>query len=150
DFLDRCCVGYPEFERYLLGEADGQPKSPEWAEAITEIPAQTTRALARQMAASRSLVTVSHSLQRAQYGEQPVWMALVLAAMLGQIGQEGGYCYSLGALAQVGNVAPLIHPPAFPQGQNPVKSYIPVARVSDMLLNPGAAYDFDGERRTYP
>jgi biotin/methionine sulfoxide reductase len=78
-------------------------------------------------------------------------MALVLAAMLGQIGTEGGgYCYSLGALAQVGTVAPLVHPPAFPQGQNPLKTYIPVARVADMLLNPGAEYDFDGERRTYP
>jgi biotin/methionine sulfoxide reductase len=151
DFLDRCCVGYPAFEQYLLGETDGQPKSPAWAEAITEIPAETIRGLARRMAASRTLITVSHSLQRAEYGEQPVWMALVLAAMLGQIGLPGGgYLYSLGALAQVGNVAPLVHPPAFPQGQNPVKSYIPVARVADMLLHPGTEYDFDGERRTYP
>jgi biotin/methionine sulfoxide reductase len=151
DFLDRCCVGYPEFARYLLGETDGQPKSPEWAEAIAEIPAQTIRDLARRMASTRTLITVSHSLQRSQYGEQPVWMGLVLAAMLGQIGSEGGgYLYSLGSLAQVGNVAPTVHPPAFPQGQNPVKSYIPVARVADMLLHPGTAYDFDGERRTYP
>lgn len=151
DFLDRCCEGYPEFERYLLGESDGQPKSPEWAEAITEVPARTIRHLARRMASSRTLITVSHSLQRAQYGEQPVWMALVLAAMLGQLGAPGGgYCYSLGALAQVGNVAPIVHPPAFPQGQNPVKSYIPVARVADMLLHPGEAYDFDGELHVYP
>lgn len=151
DFLARCCVGYPEFERYVLGETDGQAKSPAWAEAITEIPAETIRALARRMAGGRTLITVSHSLQRAEYGEQPVWMALVLAAMLGQIGLPGGgYLYSLGALAQVGSVAPVVHPPALPQGQNPVKSYIPVARVADMMLHPGEAYDFDGERRTYP
>jgi biotin/methionine sulfoxide reductase len=46
DFLDRCCVGYPEFERYLLGETDGQPKTPAWAESTTEIPAATIQALA--------------------------------------------------------------------------------------------------------
>jgi biotin/methionine sulfoxide reductase len=144
-------VGYPAFERYLLGETDGQPKTPAWAEAITEIPAATIRALAHRMARQRTVITVSHSLQRAQYGEQPVWMGLVLAAMLGQIGTEGGgYTYSLGSLAQVGNAQPTVHVPAFPQGQNPTHSYIPVARISDMLLNPGELYDFDGQLHVYP
>ena len=45
---------------------------------------------------------------------------------------------------------PAVRMPALPQGQNPTRSYIPVARVADMLLNPGAEYDFDGQRRTYP
>ncbi|MCC7347805.1 MAG: molybdopterin-dependent oxidoreductase, partial [Variibacter sp.] len=35
-------------------------------------------------------------------------------------------------------------------GKNPTGSAIPVARIADMLLNPGAAYDFDGRRHTYP
>ena len=151
DFLDRCCVGYPEFERYLLGETDGRPKSPEWAAALTDVPAEAIRDLARRMAGRRTLITVSHSLQRSQYGEQPVWMALVLAAMLGQIGLEGGgYLYSLGSLAQVGSVPPAVRMPSLPQPPNRTRSYIPVARVADMLLNPGAEYDFDGQRRTYP
>ena len=55
--------------------------------------------LARRLPRGRTLITVSHSLQRAQYGEQPVWMGAVLAAMLGQIGLPGGgYNYALGAL----------------------------------------------------
>ena len=32
-FLDRYCVGYDRFERYLLGPDDGVPKSPQWAAA---------------------------------------------------------------------------------------------------------------------
>ena len=36
--------------------------------------------------------------------------------------------------------------PSLPQPQNPTHSYIPVARVADMLLNPGEAYDFDEAR----
>jgi len=151
EFLDRCCVGYPRFERYLLGESDDQPKSPEWASALTEVPAETIRDLARRMARQRTLITVSHSLQRSQYGEQPAWMGLVLAAMLGQIGLEGGgYLYSLGSLAQVGSVPPAVRMPSPPQPPNRTRSYIPVARVSDMLLEPGTEYDFDGQRRVYP
>jgi biotin/methionine sulfoxide reductase len=38
----------------------------------------------------------------------------------------------------------------FPQGENPVKTVIPVARMADMLLHPGDPYDFNGETRTYP
>ena len=33
-FLDRYTVGWPVFERYLLGEADGQPKDAAWAAPI--------------------------------------------------------------------------------------------------------------------
>ena len=151
DFLERCCTGYSQFEQYMLGETDGQPKSPEWASALTDVPAETIRDLARRMVRQRTLITVSHSLQRSQYGEQPVWMGLVLAAMLGQIGMPGGgYLYSLGSLAQVGNAPPAVRMPSLPQAQNPTHSYIPVARIADMLLEPGAEYDFDGQRRTYP
>jgi hypothetical protein len=42
------------------------------------------------MAARRTLVTVSWSLQRAEHGEQVPWMGVTLAAMLGQIGLPGG------------------------------------------------------------
>ena len=35
-------------------------------------------------------------------------------------------------------------------GKNPTGSFIPVARIADMLLQPNEEYDFNGERRTYP
>ena len=90
EFLDRCTTGYERFEGYLLGKADGQAKTAAWAAGICGVPATTIQDLARQMAASRTLITVAWSLQRAQHGEQPYWMAATLAAMLGQIGLPGG------------------------------------------------------------
>ena len=33
------CTGYERFERYLLGTDDGVPKSPQWAAAISGLPA---------------------------------------------------------------------------------------------------------------
>jgi len=150
-FLDRYTVGYPRFARYLRGDADGVVKDPPWAEAITGVPAARIRELAHEMAAARTLVTVSWSLQRARHGEQPLWLGVVLAAMLGQIGLPGGgFGHGYGSAALVGEPEPQVGLPRLPQGRNAVSTYIPVARIADMLLNPGAGYDYNGQRLTYP
>ncbi|HKU95972.1 MAG TPA: molybdopterin guanine dinucleotide-containing S/N-oxide reductase [Vineibacter sp.] len=150
-FLDRYCVGWPLFEDYLMGRSDGQPKTAQWAATITGIAAEEIVKLARQLAGKRALVVVAHSLQRAEFGEQPVWMGAVLAAMLGQIGLPGGgYNYALGALGHTGRRANAVPIPALPQGTNGVRDFIPVARIADMLLNPGQPFDYNGARLTYP
>jgi biotin/methionine sulfoxide reductase len=151
DFLERYAVGWPIFERYLLGESDGQPKDANWAAAITGVPADEIVALARRLHGKRALVVVAHALQRAEHGEQPVWMGMVLAAALGQIGLPGGgYGYALGAIAYYGRRYNAVPVPTFSQGKNPVADYIPVARISDMLLKPGTSYRYNGQTRTYP
>ena len=150
-FIDRYTVGWPEFERYLIGAADGRPKDAEWAAPIVGIDANAIRALARRLHGRRALVVVSHSLQRAQHGEQPVWMGTVLAAALGQIGLPGGgYAYALGAIAYYGRRTNDVPMPTLPQGRNGVRDFIPVARIADMLLNPGGQYRYNGQTRAYP
>lgn len=150
-FLDQFSVGYERFRPYLMGEVDGIAKSAEWAAEICAIEAEAIRTLARRMAAQRTIINVSWSLQRADHGEQPYWMAVVLAAMLGQIGLPGGgLTVGLSALHGVGDPSPQSGWGALPQGQNPVEAFIPVARISDMLLNPGGAFDYDGKSYRYP
>jgi len=149
-FIDRCSTGYDRFASYLLGQSDGVAKTPEWAAEICGIEAEGIRQLARSMASTRTLITVSWSLQRAQNGEQPYWMAATLAAMLGQIGLPGGGIgYGYGAIGGVGVAVKRLGGLTFPQGENPISDFIPVARIADMLLNPGQPYDFNGERRNY-
>jgi biotin/methionine sulfoxide reductase len=89
-FIARFCSGWDIFEDYLTGRGDGVPKTAAWAAEICGLPAETIAGLARRMAGRRSLIVMAHSLQRAEHGEQPVWMAGVLAALLGQIGLPGG------------------------------------------------------------
>lgn len=150
-FIDRYTVGYDRFEAYLTGASDGIPKTPKWASALCGIEPETIRTLARDMARMRTLVTVSHSLQRADHGEQPVWMGIVLAAMLGQMGLDGGgYSYSLGALGNTGKHDLAVPLPTLDQFRNPVADFIPVARIADMLLQPGAPYAYNGQARRYP
>jgi biotin/methionine sulfoxide reductase len=149
EFCARYCVGTDQLIAYVLGDTDGRPKSPEWAEAITAIPAGELRDLARRMAAHRTLVTVSWALQRTRHGEQPVWMGIALAALLGQIGLPGGgFGHGYGSMADVG--APRVpYPlPVFAQGRNPVTTYIPVAQITALLESPGGTLDYDG--RTLP
>jgi biotin/methionine sulfoxide reductase len=150
-FLDSHCSGWSIFEDYLMGRSDGQPKDAAWAAAITGIAAAEIVALARRLPGKRVLVVVSHSLQRAEHGEQPVWMGSVLAAILGQHGLPGGgYSYALGAIANYGKVQNAVPIAALSQGQNSVRDFIPVARIVDMLLNPGSPFDYNGESLTYP
>jgi len=150
-FLARCCVGFERFERYLMGGGDGQAKSPEWAERLSGIPASTIRSLARRMAARRTLINVNWSLQRIEHGEQPPWLGVALAAMLGQIGLPGGgFGHGYGSLGYVGRAPLHLGPPALAQGENPVREFIPFARIADMLLSPGETFDFDGQRLRYP
>ncbi|HYJ54551.1 MAG TPA: molybdopterin-dependent oxidoreductase [Mycobacterium sp.] len=151
EFLATYCAGYDRFERYLLGTDDGVPKSPQWAAPICGLAADDLTALARRMAAGRTIVTVSWSLQRTRHGEQAPWMGLTLAAMLGQIGLPGGgFGHGYGSMNEPG-MAPLrCGLPRLPQGVNPVSAFIPVAAVSDMLLQPGAPFDYNGLHLTYP
>jgi len=150
-FLDRYCEGWAIFEDYLLGRVDGTPKTAAWAAERCGIDAAVIRDLALSLAGRRSLIVVAHALQRAEHGEQPVWMALVLAAMLGQMGLPGGgYAYALGTLAHYGRRATAVPIAPFPQGQNALTSFIPVARIADMLLHPGEPFDYNGQRLAYP
>jgi biotin/methionine sulfoxide reductase len=118
-FLDRYCTGYGQFERYLLGETDGQPKSAAWAAQITGLPAAGIEALAREMVTHRTFVSTTWSLQRADYGEQPYWMTIVLAAMIGQIGLPGGgFGFGYGNSAGIGQPQLPYSAPALPTGHN--------------------------------
>ncbi|MCW8926158.1 MAG: molybdopterin-dependent oxidoreductase, partial [Xanthomonadales bacterium] len=154
DFLARYTVGFERFLPYLMGETDGRPKDAEWAENLSDIPAVDIRQMARDLASRRSVLGISWSLQRQRFGEQPYWMITTLGAMLGDIGKPGGgVAYGYGCIHNMGFLGRKLPPfklGKLPQGKNPVATHIPVARISDMLLNPGETIDFNGKRVTYP
>jgi biotin/methionine sulfoxide reductase len=151
DFVTSHCVGFDRFRDYLSGVIDNVPKSAEWAASISEIASEKIRALARSMAESRTFIVMNWSLQRSDHGEQPFWTAIALASMLGQIGLPGGgvaFGYgSMEGLARLDDSVPL---PTLAIGRNPVERFIPVARITDLLMNPGKRFQYNCETGTYP
>ncbi len=151
EFLERCCTGFEVFRRYLTGEADGTRRDAAWAAEITGVCSSTIKEMARLVASHRTVIAVSWSLQRAHHGEQPYWAAVALAAMSGSMGRPGGgFAAGYGTEDSVGRRRQRWPIAALPQPFNAVTTFIPVARVADMLLHPGREIDYDGKRIRYP
>ena len=118
DFLATYTQGFDQFAAYLTGESDGHAKTAEWAAGIADIPAAEITALARQMAKTRTMITVSWSLTRQEHGEQPFWIATTLAAMLGQIGLPGGVSpMATGPRIRSGTNGPICAMPHYPSSK---------------------------------
>ena len=151
DFIDKYTVGFDSFSDYVLGKKNNQECSPEWASKITNIPAKTIYELANKITTKKTMISLSWSLQRASRGEQPLWMGITLAAMLGHIGTaSGGFGFGYSSVNSTGDSFDKIPWQSLPQGKNKIKDFIPVARVTDMLENPGGEFDYDGKKLTYP
>jgi biotin/methionine sulfoxide reductase len=150
-FLSECCQGWDELEAYLTGERDGVRRDAAWAAAVCDVEASAIEGLAAEMTARRTLVTVSWSLQRADHGEQPFWMGVALAAMTGSMGRPGGgFGSGYGAIHSVGLQPDRHRITALDQGRNAVTTRMPVARIADVLLEPGREIDYDGRRIAFP
>ncbi|MEF2074729.1 trimethylamine-N-oxide reductase TorA [Consotaella aegiceratis] len=161
DFLDNYTSGFDKFLPYLTGDDDGTPKTAEWAAGITEVPADKIKELARLFAGNRTMLAGGWAMQRMHHGEQAHWMLVTLASMLGQIGTPGGgfglsYHYANGGSPSADSpvLSGITDGGAAVEGaawltESGAQS-IPVARVIDMLENPGQEFDFNGTKATYP
>lgn len=176
-FLDEYTVGFDKFTPYLMGKEDGIKKTPKWAEKICGVPANVITKLADEMWENRTMIMAGWVMQRQDHGEQPHWMIVTLASMLGQVGLPGGgwgfsYHYSNGgnptkAGAPVGgmNAASTgaikdgkfigLYSELSDEEKKGVKvadaAYnFPCARIAEAIMNPGKTIDFNGRKVTYP
>lgn len=179
EFLQNYTVGFEKFVPYLTGQSDGVAKTPEWASEICGISADVIKELAIKFYENRTMIMAGWGIQRAHHGEQAHWMIVTLCAMLGQIGLAGGgfgfsYHYANGGAptcaggviggmnaASVGVVKDgkfLGLAQDQKQGGeaaqawlvNTAKVAFPLARIADVLLNPGKTIDANGAKITYP
>ena len=139
-YCDRHVLGFDEehlppdapagasYRSYLLGLSDGVRKTPEWAEAITGMPAATIRRLAVEFATSKpAALHCGYAPGRTAYGEQFHRAAYALAAITGNVGIAGGNSgTSNGATGRAGIRS-------FPAGKNPIDARVSSPMLADLL-----------------
>ena len=133
-FLDKYCVGYDEdtmpesakgqnksYKDYIMGTGyDMVEKTPEWATPITQISADTIRALAEEIAAAEApFICQGWGPQRHTNGEDTTRAICMLPLLIGKIGLPGTNTGQREA-----------EPPTYLVGSlpfsNPIKTAIPV------------------------
>ena len=147
NFLKKFTVGYEKFFQYLTGQSDGVIKNASWAEQLSGVSSSEIMSLARRMANTPTMLSITWSLTRQKTESKRYWAVIALAAMLGQMGKPGqgvGFGYTVSNY--LGNNVRRLPFEALPQGKNKVDDFIPVARLTDMLLNPGKSFDFNGKK----
>ena len=130
DFVEHCCQGVTRstlppgaegecYFDYLAGHSDATPKTPEWAEKITGVPAETIRDLARRYALAKPAALMpGYGGQRHANGEQFTRGTIALACLTGNVGVSGGWGAGSGYCHTSIEVKP-------PKVENPVLAEIP-------------------------
>ena len=91
-FIEKYTQGFDAYKDYVLGNEDGEPKNPRWAEPITKVPAKVIADLARAYAIQKPAALIAGwGPARTAMGEQYSRSAAVLCALTGNIGLPGGY-----------------------------------------------------------
>ncbi|MFW9948711.1 MAG: molybdopterin-dependent oxidoreductase [Candidatus Thorarchaeota archaeon] len=92
EFIDKYTIGFNKYRSYVLGEEEGIPKTPEWAEKISLVPANIIKDLAREYATKKPAALIAGwGPARAAYGEIYSRAANILCIITGNIGIKGGY-----------------------------------------------------------
>ncbi len=124
EFVDRWVEpeGLRRWRAYVLGLEDGLDKTPEWAEEICGVPAETIADFARLYVRSKPVnLNVSLSIGRQFYGENATRAAMYLQALSGNMGIPGGT-----AGAESGYpVGQMVGPPPLVDWQRKPGSYVP-------------------------
>jgi trimethylamine-N-oxide reductase (cytochrome c) len=138
-------VGFDKWKEYVMGDEDGIPKTPEWAEPITGVKAYIVKALAKEWVSKRTALTIRFGgACRTPYSTEWARMMIYLQAMQG-MGKPG---VSICAIAMSAPIDVTIRVPDKMQGipminrgasvvpDNPVKQTIYQTLVPKAILDP--------------
>jgi trimethylamine-N-oxide reductase (cytochrome c) len=88
-YIETRTLGFDDWKRYVMGEEDGVPKTPRWAQEICDVPARTIKALAREWASKTTMLGAFWGgACRQAYGHEWARMMILLQAMQG-LGKPG-------------------------------------------------------------
>ena len=158
-YVENRTIGFEEFRRHVLGEDDGQPKTPEWAEAECGVKGRIIRSLAREWASKRTVLSGGSrggegGACREAYGTEWARMMVLLQAMQG-LGKPGVSIWgtTMGAPSNTDVWFPAYADPdgrmgssraAKKQMVNPVKQKLYRLTLPEAILNPPITWRGEG------
>jgi trimethylamine-N-oxide reductase (cytochrome c) len=138
------------FKSYIMGDADGIPKTPEWAASITGVEAPAIRALAKLWASKRTfLYSANAGANRRQWGATWVRMIMTLQAMQGYLGVAGCGVGAPSIPSPISMKGPLAY--AFtPHVDGNFPPRIHHTQFKDAMLNPPITWTTGDAQYAYP
>jgi len=93
EYIATHTVGFEDFKNHIMGEDDGIAKTPKWAEEITGVPGRDIKALAREWASKKTVLTAGARVGfggacRQAYATEWARLMVLLQAMQG-LGKPG-------------------------------------------------------------
>ncbi len=133
-FVDKFVYGFDKWNDYLMGVTDKVEKTPEWAEPLTGVPAETIREFARLYARTKPCMLITNNGgARATLTENFAWAGILLQAMTGNMGKPGTTVVIRGGTPSGGKSMPI--PSIDTQiGRKPAKYTAPIL-YANMKLN---------------
>ncbi len=91
EFVENWTYGFEDFKKRLLGEEDGVPRTPEWAEKISGVPAETIERIAKEFAAAKAKGVGSWAgVSQVPNGYEGTMAVQALNGLLGTFDAPGG------------------------------------------------------------
>jgi molybdopterin guanine dinucleotide-containing S/N-oxide reductase-like protein len=159
EYVTSRTVGFEEFRKYLLGESDGVPKTPQWAAQECGLPARLIKALAREWASKRTVLSAGArggegGACRQAFGTEWARLMVLLQAMQG-LGKPGVSIWGT-TMGAPNNTDVWFPGYADPDGRlsstraaahrmvNPVKQRLYRLTLPDAVLNPPVTWRGEG------
>jgi len=170
DYVESHTFGFDLWKDYVMGDEDGQPKTPEWASPICGVPIHTIKALARSWASMNT--STGHGAYgggascRTLYAHENMRMEVYLLAMQGWGGPGKQYCNGPGMpaasktpmtygvvansklqAAMMANTGKTLSEP------DPNRQFLPELYLAKAVLDPPVDYYSNAaqwDKRTYP
>lgn len=145
EYVKTHAIGFEQFRDYLLGKDDGTPKTPEWAEKICGVNAETIIGLAREWAAGPTILNChAGGACRGWYGHEWTRMMVSLQTLQG-LGKPGVNLTSFGEKSGGAPFNKNIFMPGYTTGikpgetrsyTNPIPQKVHAIDVADCITDP--------------